>query len=830
MNNKTLSALFLLALIASATVLVISLNIEPAQSATPSFVISGTVYDTEGNPSSNAYTYLIDASTGRSTASCYSGYAGFYYLTAPAGTYILVASIPGTAQCYSKQNIVLTSDSTLNIHLIVGLKISGHVSDSAGQPVIGAQTNMYNTTWTVPGTNTDAYGNFTVYAPAGTYKLILWPPTNSLLINYENTTFTVNSETTCNISMSYGFKVSGYIYYPSGDAVSGVSTYVINGTGQTYASGHWSDSSGFYSIIVPSGTYTLRAGVNNSVVSYSEPNIAVDSDITKDITLITASISPTTATVDTKQSYLYTAMAQGGSGTYNTYVWYVNGLARAAASNSTFNFQPTTPGTYTITVAVTDSWGASSTQSTTASATVNSALTLPNLSSSADAIDQGQTCQLSSTEASTGTAPYTYQWCSKAPSASTYSAISGATSLDYTFPTSSSTEVGEWRFILNVTDSPSKPNTASSTAVSVWVNAPPAVSVYPELAALDEGSTKTFTAITIGGSDSLTYEWFVDNAKVGGNNTSYPYIAASGTHTLYVKVTDSASPPLSATSNTVTITTNPPLTIPSASAINSTIDQGQTLKLNAMAAVNGTPPYLYQWYAKGPDGNYSALTGATSPSYSVDTSANITAGVWYFVLHVTDSATTPVTATSNIITVTINAAPSVSVSPTSAAFNVGQSATFTASATGGSGNYTGYQWYVNGAAQQGQAGSTFSFSPTSTGSYSVAAIVTDSLGATSNMSAAAQVQASPAPTPTPAPTQAPSPTATPNPTAASTPTPTSTATQNPTATPAAIQPTATQDVTQGPQTGTYAIISIALAIIIIVLIVAILVSKKTKKP
>lgn len=242
MNKKTLSAIFLLALIVSAAALVFSLNIEPAQSTTPSYVLSGYVYDTAGNPASNAYTYLIDSSTGHSAAGCYTNSIGFYYLSAPADTYILVSSVSGSALCYSKQNLVLTGDSTLNINLIVGLKVSGHVSDSSGQPVVGAQTNMYNSTWTVPGVNTDASGNFTVYVPAGTYKFILWPPTNSRLINYENDTFTVNSSMTCNIVMSTGFKVSGYIQYPSGQPVSGVSTYLTNGSGWGFSSGLWSDS------------------------------------------------------------------------------------------------------------------------------------------------------------------------------------------------------------------------------------------------------------------------------------------------------------------------------------------------------------------------------------------------------------------------------------------------------------------------------------------------------------------------------------------------------------------------------------------------------------
>ena len=70
---------------------------------------------------------------------------------------------------------------------------------------------------------------------------------------------------------------------------------------------------------------------------------------------------------------------------------------------------------------------------------------------------------------------------------------------------------------------------------------------------------------------------------------------------------------------------------------------------------------------------------------------------------------------STAVSVTVNAAPTVSVSPTSATLNVGQSQTFSATASGGSGSYSSYQWYVDGSAQSGQTASTFSYSPASSG-------------------------------------------------------------------------------------------------------------------
>ena len=89
-------------------------------------------------------------------------------------------------------------------------------------------------------------------------------------------------------------------------------------------------------------------------------------------------------------------------------------------------------------------------------------------------------------------------------------------------------------------------------------------------------------------------------------------------------------------------------------------------------------------------------------------------------------------------TVTVNPAPTVSVSPSSWTMDVGQSTAFTATATGGSGTYTSYQWYVNAVAQSGSA-SMLSFTPGSSGSYLITVRVIDSLGATSALSSAATV-------------------------------------------------------------------------------------------
>ncbi len=95
----------------------------------------------------------------------------------------------------------------------------------------------------------------------------------------------------------------------------------------------------------------------------------------------------------------------------------------------------------------------------------------------------------------------------------------------------------------------------------------------------------------------------------------------------------------------------------------------------------GTSPYLYQWLEKAHGGSsYSSISGATSSGYSFVTSASTSTGAWSFELQVTDGASTPIVVTSTAVSVTVNVAPSVNVSPGTAALDVGQSKTFVAAA------------------------------------------------------------------------------------------------------------------------------------------------------
>ncbi len=96
-----------------------------------------------------------------------------------------------------------------------------------------------------------------------------------------------------------------------------------------------------------------------AVSSYSFTNVQATHTITSYFARpqLSVSISPTSVTMDAGQSQTFTAKASGGSGTYISYQWTLNGDAVSGATASTYTFIPATAGSKTIAVTVTDNEG-----------------------------------------------------------------------------------------------------------------------------------------------------------------------------------------------------------------------------------------------------------------------------------------------------------------------------------------------------------------------------------------------------------------------------------------------------------------------------------------
>ena len=489
-----------------------------------------------------------------------------------------------------------------------------------------------------------------------------------------------------------------------------------------------------YSYLSVLGSHTIYVRVTDNVPMTVQSNtVSVTGN-----SALTVSVSPAGPLIlNVGQSQTFTATASGGTGT-KSYQWYLDSVVVSGQTSQSYSYMGAL-GSHSIYARVTDSASVPVTvQSNTVSVTVYSGLGV-SVSPVSWAMDVGQS-KLFTATASGGSGIYSsYQWYVGGV------AQSGATAATFTYAAGS---IGSYLITVTVTDSLGTTSSQSS-ASSVAVSASPTVGVSPVgPLTLNVGQIQLFTAAASGGTGTKSYQWYLDGGAVGTNSATYNYLAVLGAHTIYVRVTDSASTPVtSPASNTVSIAVNSVLVTPTASASLGAINQGQTSILSVTGLSGGTTPYIYQWLQKAPGaGSYSSISGATSSSYSFAASSSTTAGTWSFELQVTDSASLAVTVISSVASVTVYSGLGVSVSPVSWAMDVGQSKLFTATPIGGSGVYSSYQWYVGSIAQSGKTSSTFNYSSFLPGSYLITVSVTDSLGATSVQSSPANAAVSASPT------------------------------------------------------------------------------------
>jgi len=225
----------------------------------------------------------------------------------------------------------------------------------------------------------------------------------------------------------------------------------------------------------------------------------------------------------------------------------------------------------------------------------------------------------------------------------------------------------------------------------------PATSALPETI-IEQSSAITATTGT-GGNGSTYVEVIPWTAPVAGTGSVVIYgvlnEASSQSQSKYqvatqITITEAAIAPTIAS---VSI---------SQTAGTSTICSGGSVTFTATPTNGGTAP-TYQWKVNG-----TAVSGATASTYTTTTLA---AGSDAITCVMTSnlSGVTGSPATSNTLTITVNASvtPSVNITSTATTTCSGQNVTFTANPTNG-GSAPAYQWKSNGTAISGATASTYS--------------------------------------------------------------------------------------------------------------------------
>ena len=337
-------------------------------------------------------------------------------------------------------------------------------------------------------------------------------------------------------------------------------------------------------------------------------------------------------------------------------------------------------------------------------------------------ISAGQTATVLDTGASDGAPPDTYQWFATTAGGASFTAAEAnillgigstngqAQTQNAVFISTVSTTAGNYMFELQAADTTS--NTAMSTAVTVAVSNVLEL-VSPSAQSVDQGQQGVITGTTSGGNPPYTWQWYATvangatftaaeaNALLGssaadGNALSQNAIfvtsggTATGTYQFELQATDNTGNTFTSTGANVAVSTQ--LGTPSISPSSATYDSGQQIVLTASDS-GGTSPYTYQWF--NCTVSCASMTGNTAST--TNALAGASAQTVKYAVQVTDGATvsnTMQSATDSYVIDVALLANTPTVSNTVITRGQGQSSTLTANPGGGTGAYSGYQWYT----------------------------------------------------------------------------------------------------------------------------------------
>ncbi|GIQ59500.1 hypothetical protein Flavo103_26360 [Flavobacterium collinsii] len=195
-----------------------------------------------------------------------------------------------------------------------------------------------------------------------------------------------------------------------------------------------------------------------------------------------------------------------------------------------------------------------------------------------------------------------------------------------------------------------------------------------------------------GGTGTLSYQWqsnpgsgFVNETNATSTTANFTSDILNATTQFRCLVTSSTTN-CTITSNIVTATVvpDPSITVQPAGT---TICSGGNHTLSVTGA-NGTPSLTYQWFSSTNNATFTAISGATSATYTTPALTQTT----YYKVDISASGSGCNTITSNVATVTVLSAITIITQPV-AKTNIcsGSNATLNVVVGGGSGNYS-YQW------------------------------------------------------------------------------------------------------------------------------------------
>jgi uncharacterized protein GlcG (DUF336 family) len=631
----------------------------------------------------STYTWTLGTNTGGITGA-----------TAGSGPVISqILANPGTTNGSIVYQVTATSGgcSSAPYPITVTVKPVPSVTSGASGTICSGTAQNYQITSNIAGTtfswNRPAVAGISNAAVSGQTSSVI----NELLVNTTSSPVTVNYNITPTASgctgpvFNYTVTVNptptvSFTY--SSPACSGSAVNFTNTTAGNVSSVNWnfgdgitttSTASPIQHIYTTAGNYNVTLTVTN--------NTFCTNSVTQSITISTSTSITTqpvnqTACTGTSVSFSVTA-----SGTNLTYQWRKGGTNIAGATSSTYTITSAgsaDAGSYDV--VVTGSCG--SVTSNTATLTLNTA---PSISSQPQNQSACIGSPVSFSVVASGTG-LTYTWRKNGVT------IPGANASTYTISSVSSGDAGTYDVVVGTSCSTS----ITSNPATLTIGSGPAITTQPVSQVVCEGAAANFSVTATG--SGLTYQWRKGGVAIAGATSSAYTIAATtqadaGSYDVVV-----GSSCGSTTSSQVSLTVSPATSITS-QPVNQTACTGSPVSFSVTASGTNLG---YQWRKGG-----SNIAGATSSTYTIASTTSGDAGSYDVVVTGTCG-----TVTSNVATLTLNTAPSISSQPQSQSACIGSPVSFSVVASGTGLTYT---WRKNGVAIPGANASTYTIASVSSG-------------------------------------------------------------------------------------------------------------------
>jgi hypothetical protein len=609
------------------------------------------------------------------------------------GSFSCSAVVPATP---GAQYTVTATDAHSNSATTLFTVVPAVIGSPNGLPVGGNiwinGTGFYasqsvNVVWTpagssgysiCPSTTTHANGSFSCgpftipKQAAGPVQVIVYDTGLQANFTYEVTTnLTVSiavtspaSQPPTDVGVTLTFSASamlGFTPYASYSWVFGDgSTTTTTASTVTHAYSAASGAGGYTATVTVTDNVGSTASASMPVVVYADPSAT----------------SPTASrpSADVGQSVTFSTTETGGVPGGITYTW--NGLPSGCTGTSTATVTCTnlpTAGTLSLSVSVTDVPYSGIGGLATSGVLLYSVYADPtvNLTAAPSSADVGQHATFSASVGGGSGLPV-YAW-SGLPAGCPLGPATGSVTCTVTSPATSTVDV-------TVTDANGFSVTAKSVSFTVYAD-PALATPTASVGSADVGQPVTFSDTpTSVGAGSLVWSW---SSLPGGCSGSAASLTCNptgaGSFAIQVSVTDANGFPVTSASLDFTVFADPTVSLVPTVA---SADVGQAVVFSATTA-GGSGGLSFTW------SGLPAGCPATPSTASVSCASVTTAATTLVSVAISDSNHD--TATSNVVTFTVYADPTVDVTATPSSADIGQSVTFTAAAASGTGTYT-YSW------------------------------------------------------------------------------------------------------------------------------------------